>query len=337
MMLDLGDKAQWIAAGSFAYGGVPSFAGISGGRTSAFMAALLDERVTLCFENTGREHPKTLEFLQRLSDALRRKIIWLEWRPPKRAGAPPREFQFEEVSYETATRTGALFEGMLQALADYRKEAKGLGSVAPWARSRICTAYLKFKTQAAYIRACGVGDNEAREQYVGLRADEPARVSRLHSRQTQALSYRTPLFEAGITKQMVNEFWARQPFDLELDHDRQGNCTGCFLKDHADLSRVLGEPETDAAWWEGIARRFPGFGGHSFPGYEQLLAEREPRLAIAEQLRAGTEIVDTGVLPPKRFKQVVTSERKYAAGDRAAFSCMCETADLDETAGIAAA
>ena len=47
MTLDLGDMVERVATGPFAYGNVPSFAGISGGRTSAFMAALLDPAVTL--------------------------------------------------------------------------------------------------------------------------------------------------------------------------------------------------------------------------------------------------------------------------------------------------
>ena len=118
--LDLGEMAEWAAAGPFEYGGVPSFAGISGGRTSALMAALVDPRVTLCFENTGREHPKTLEFLRRLADALKREIVWLEWRPADRKGAPPREFGFAVVTYETATRTGVLFDGMQDAAARIR-------------------------------------------------------------------------------------------------------------------------------------------------------------------------------------------------------------------------
>ena len=44
-----------LAQGPFrAHEHTPSFAGISGGRTSAMMAALLDPRVQLCFENTGQ-------------------------------------------------------------------------------------------------------------------------------------------------------------------------------------------------------------------------------------------------------------------------------------------
>ena len=98
--LDLGKWRDFYATGPFAYGDVPSFAGISGGRTSGLMAALLDPRVNLCFENTGEEDERTLEFVVRLADALQREIVWLEWRPPKRKDAPPKEFGFEIVNFK---------------------------------------------------------------------------------------------------------------------------------------------------------------------------------------------------------------------------------------------
>lgn len=325
--LNLGPWASYEATGPFAYANEPSFAGISGGRTSAMMAALLDPRVILCFENTGREDEKSLEFLLRLADALKRPITWLEWRPPVRRGAPPKEFQFAIVDDRTCQRrSGALFEGLLDALAAYRA-TKGEGPIVPHPTLRICTAYLKHRVQQAYRRALGVADSIPHVEYVGLRADEPGRVSRLRVRETQARTYGCPLSEALITKGDVGRFWRQQPFDLEIEHDRNGNCGACFLKDHADQSRVLGEPETDAAWWIAIQKKYPGFGGRNHPGYAQLLLERPVRLAIAEALTAGTDpmLIDGSRLGARRFKQVVTNEKRYAAGEAEAFSCACES------------
>jgi hypothetical protein len=159
----------------------------------------------------------------------------------------------------------------------------------------------------------------------------------LKERETAARSYCTPLADAEITKAAVNSFWKRQPFDLEIEHDRQGNCRACFLKDHADVSRVLGEEETDAQDWIDLANEFPGFGGKNFPGYGQLLKERPVRLAIEAALREGRDplTVDRGPLTPRRFKLVVVNEKRYAAGEREAFSCACESsialADDDAT------
>lgn len=235
MKLDLGPWAHLYASGPFAYGEVPSFAGISGGRTSAMMAALLDPRVHLCFENTGLEDVRTLEFLLRLADALKREITWLEWRPPKRKGAPPKEFGFAIVDFATCVKhdpkdpmaAGVLFEGMLDALAAYRA-TKGMDPVAPHHGLRICTAYLKHRVQRAYMASLGIGIEDDQVQYIGLRADEPDRLARIKSAETSARTYATPLAEAGIGKPDVLAFWARQSFDLELDHDRDGNCGACL-------------------------------------------------------------------------------------------------------------
>lgn len=88
MGLNLGRWASFHGAAPFATKGA-AFAGISGGRTSAMMAALLGPEVTLCFENTGREHPKTYDFLHELDGALGGRIVWLEFRKPRIKGAPP--------------------------------------------------------------------------------------------------------------------------------------------------------------------------------------------------------------------------------------------------------
>lgn len=298
MKLDLRGFEHLVAAGPFAFGDVPSFAGISGGRTSAMLAALLDPRVTLCFENTGRESEATLQFLLRLEDALQRKIFWLEWRPPLKKGAPPKEFRFAIVDYKTCVKHkpgdpragGVLFDGLLQALAEHRA-TKGKDPIVPHSVMRICTGYLKHKVMTAFMKSLGVDDDDDHEKFVGLRADEPSRIANLKGKDTLSRTYRTPLGDAGLGKYHINGFWARQPFDLEIAHDREGNCGACFLKDHADQSRVLGESWVDAQWWIDLQRRYPGFGGNSHPGYAQLLKERPVRLAVAEHLAAGRDVV----------------------------------------------
>jgi len=324
--LNLDEWARFFATGPFAFGDAPSFAGISGGRTSAMMAALLDPRVKLCFENTSREHSKTYEFLLRVADALQREIVWLEWRPPLRKGAPPSEFGFAIVDEKTCTRNGDLFDGLLQALKDFRA-TKGEGPVVPYFSMRICTAYLKHRVQRAYMQSLGIGINDDQIQYIGLRYDEPTRIADLRSAETSARHYLTPLADAQIAKLNVNTFWRTQSFDLELEHDRQGNCGGCFLKADADLSRVLGEAETDAAWWIDIQRRYPGFGGKNKYSYEQLLKERSVRLAIEAALRDGKDPAscDDGTLTPNRFKLVVLNEKQYLAEESKSFACACES------------
>ena len=307
---------------------VPAFAQISGGRTSAMMAALCSPDVRLVFENTGREHPKTLEFLARLQDGLCREVTWLEFRGPARHGAPPREFLWEVVNFDTASRDGTPFRTMLECIAAYR-ETKGLGPISPWARSRICTVYLKRRMAERWIASQGI---DTYDSLLGLRYDEPKRVHSLAGQATQAHGFRAPLFDAKITKPDVLAFWSAQPFDLELE-EHQGNCTGCFLKDQSDLARVLQEPETDAAWWKAIEIDFPSFGGRDFAGYAQLEGEGELREEIRAALRQGQEPAldewDTCV-DARRFGLIVRQERRRISDGASQFSCACESTFADD-------
>lgn len=326
------DLGAWGARrASFATRGVPAYAGISGGRTSAMMAALAGEDVGLIFQNTGREHSNTLDFLNELDNALGHRLVWLEFRMPKVKGARPREFEFAVVNYRTADRSGGPFDGFMQALADYRA-TRDLAPVAPWALGRLCTAYMKQRVKERYVRSLGVIDYD---YFVGLRADEPQRVSKLKARDTKSLTFRMPLATEGIVKSDVLSFWKSQPFDLELE-ERQGNCTGCFLKDQGDLARVLQEAETDANWWISIQERYDNFGGANFPGYRQLLHEGPIRQSIEASLRGRQEPTNDGSLEDRRFKLVVLQEKRRIKGEIETFSCNCEQAFEDDDGEVAA-
>lgn len=94
----------------------PTIAGVSGGKTSAFMAMhFVQPDTVLCFQNTGLEHPKTYEFLQRVQDAIGREIVWLEWRPAV-FGDTPKHFQHARVNPEEAHRGGS--EASTECLTD---------------------------------------------------------------------------------------------------------------------------------------------------------------------------------------------------------------------------
>lgn len=293
--------------------------GVSGGRTSAMMAALTVPygECMLSFQNTGLEHPGTYDFLRELEQALRVVITWLEFVKPAKKGAPPREARFRVVNYKTADRSGGPFEQMLETLAEYR-ETKGLAPVAPWARSRICTAYLKIRTQERWEQTLHYRYPPVR--LVGLRADEPERVAKMKA------PARAPLSEAGITKNDVLLFWKQQSFDLGIE-ENQGNCTGCFLKDQGDLARVMGQPESLAHIWERMEAKYPSFGGANFRGYASLRAEGPIRLKIEASLKAGSTPENDGSVTPYRFKFIVIGERKRLAGLTPAFSCNCEGAE----------
>ena len=324
--INYGRDVSLVGYGAYALDKPQALAGISFGKTSAKMACMLPDEVLLCFDNTGLEHEKTLEFGARLEDALQREIHWLEFRPPAKYGDPLRYAQSERVNFQTASRKGEPFIMMMEAVAAYRKTHKEQGPISPWPRSRICTSYLKHRVHNRYVEAKGFTEYES---FVGLRADEPSRVQKLRNQETRTHTFRCPLYDAGDTVDDVNRFWERQSFTLELPPG-WGNCTGCFLKDQWDLVRNLGMEGMHRDVWFHLEDNYPNFGGQHFPGYRKLYAELPARLAIESALRLGDE------LPPRppewsnrKFLYVIRDEKEHIANGSAGFSCACENSYLD--------
>lgn len=298
--------------------------GISGGESSGVLHSLMDDESLSSFQNTGEEVERTLEFVCELEQATSRPIVWLEYRAPRRRGAPPREATFAIVNFKTADRSGGPFDAMLDALAAYR-ETKGLGPVAPWARSRICTAYCKSRTQDRWLESLGVA---VRDEFAGLRADEPDRIRKYECRSTVAVQKFAPMGRAGIDVNGVFEFWDSQPFKLGIDSSIDGNCRGCFLREQADQSRsMMRMSHTEAHRWISRQARYNNFGGRRHPGYARLLDEAPARLEIEAAIRAGDQPANTNGLESNRFRLVVIQERKRIAGEVARFSCACEGSD----------
>lgn len=116
--------------------------------------------------------------------------------------------------------------------------------VIPNRFKRSCTKYLKIKTARRYLRSLGLMKYES---LIGFRADEPIRVKR-HKEVWQQVVTRFPLYEEGITKQMINEYWKDKPYDLEIP-SILGNCTLCFMKGkNAILSILSLYPELAEPW-----------------------------------------------------------------------------------------
>lgn len=108
---------------------------------------------------------------------------------------------------------------------------------------------------------------------LGLRADEPSRVSRVLSRSlfaegatTAACTVKTqppgerpyfPLFDAGVTNEDVVTYWdQRGDFDLDIPSGA-GNCVFCFMKGTRQLVSLAASPDdrrregspVDVRWW----------------------------------------------------------------------------------------
>lgn len=310
-------------------------AGISGGRSSARMAYLLlalamVRRLLFSFQNTGRENAGTLDFIERLEQDLGQPIYRLEFRAPPR-GEPPVKATFEVVEHRHLARTwrDSPFRDMLECIAAYRAKVKGLGPVAPWARSRICTAYLKIRTQRKWCASLGWGHHREYTEYVGLRADEPARLARMRERNaTLDTDERAPLADAGLTKADVLAFWASKPFDLDVP-EHLGNCEDCFLKDEADLATAMVDPRrsTDPMDFVSVESDYaPMRRGRS--SYAQVLAEAPARMEIRAAIAEGRAY--TVDLPERRVRLIVRQEIERARTGPAPFSCECDAAKADD-------
>lgn len=215
----------------------------SGGRTSAYMlhqileanGGIPEERVKVMFQNTGREMDETLEFVEEVGRRWGVMITWTEYR----AQAP----FFEVVGFQGASRNGEPFD----ALIDKKQ-------YLPNQQSRFCTQELKIRTSKRYLRSIGW---ERWTAAVGIRADEPRRLfdadGKLKVVKDRWVNWH-PLAAAGVTKQVVGNFWKKQPFDLRLPNVKGscwlGNCDGCFLKSERSQAVLARDFPDRHAWWE---------------------------------------------------------------------------------------
>jgi 3'-phosphoadenosine 5'-phosphosulfate sulfotransferase (PAPS reductase)/FAD synthetase len=218
----------------------------SGGRTSGFMLWLalqanggrLPPDTVVCFANTGKEREETLEFVRDCARHWGVEIVWLEYRADGDG--------FARVDFDTASRNGEPFA----AIIDKRQ-------YLPNPVTRFCTVELKIRTMHKYLASLGwKDDDDGWDQMVGIRADEPGRVSKIRARPSTETVLETmilPLADAGITKKEVAAFWNAQPFNLGLTTrdgtTPEGNCDLCFLKGPRKVMTLIRKEPQRAIWW----------------------------------------------------------------------------------------
>lgn len=263
----------------------PSVVSFSGGRTSAYMlwrilqecGGKLPKDVHCVFSNTGKEREETLVFVDQCAKAWGVDVVWVEYRTPPE--------KMSVVSFETASRNGEPFS----ALIDKR-------GILPNPVTRFCTQELKIKTMKRWMvqrgykpaRAAGKGVSSGAPywtNYVGIRADEPRRLSRGTKKNNDIFDTEHPLASWGVTKEHVMDFWSKQSFDLGL-RSWEGNCDMCFLKGHRKLLRIAKETPGAVEWWaaqEAKPRPSAGGGGrfrNDRPPYGDMLRiiDQQPEL-----------------------------------------------------------
>ena len=247
----------------------------SGGRTSAYMLHQILEangdlpgRVVVTFQNTGREMPETLDFVQECGSRWGVEIVWLEYRPGKPF--------FERVSHNSASRNGEPFEALI-------RKRKYL----PNQDARFCTTELKVRTAKRYLRSLGW---DYWTNCVGLRADERTRIKEEGVKHGDRWTIWQPLNHAGVSKHDVAMFWRRQAFDLRLPNVNGncwlGNCDGCFLKSEANIGAFAREQPARAQWWEDMETLASDLTSGSGGRWSKRYSRREIREFMARQVDA---------------------------------------------------
>lgn len=217
----------------------------------------------MCFANTGKEDEATLQFVHDCETNWNVPIVWLEFRD--------NDQKFEVVNFQTASRNGEPFEALI-------KKRKFL----PNAIARFCTVELKVRTIHRYLKSIGI---ESAQNMIGIRADEKRRLAKVTNNDYgQEWPKIAPLGPAGVTKQIVGQFWQQQPFDLRLPNlngvTYHGNCDLCFLKGAKQVFSLIAEKPERAVWWAKMEREVQsnassyGAGGrfrNDRPSYQQMM------------------------------------------------------------------
>jgi len=224
----------------------PACISFSGGRTSGYMLwrilqahhGKLPEDVVVCFANTGKEMPQTLDFVQECSKQWSVPIVWLEY-----CESPADAPRYKVVNYSMASRNGEPFEAVILK----RK-------YLPSPMARFCTVEMKILTIDRYCRT-GLEWSEY-ETVVGIRADEQRRAAKILANPSggrRGVERTLPLYSAGITVSDILTFWDAQDFDLQLPSmggkTMHGNCDLCFLKGREQVMALIREDPRRAEWW----------------------------------------------------------------------------------------
>ena len=194
----------------------------------------LPEDIKVCFANTGKEMPETLDFVHEIETMWDVDIHWLELEINETTPI----WSQKRVTYETASRNGEPFDELIikqQMLPNLHK--------------RVCTIELKIQPIERYMKSLGYTEWYS---VLGLRYDEPRRV---HDSKNQKRRYINlcPIYDEKHTNEDVLEFWRQQNFDLKLPSidgkTVAGNCDLCFLKGTATTLKLLHEKPELADWW----------------------------------------------------------------------------------------
>jgi len=193
----------------------------SGGRTSDYMSRWLKENMShlynlhFVYANTGLEHEKTLEFVDKCDKHFDLNLTWVEAVISKKQGVGT---TYKVVDFESACRDNAIFKDMCSVYGLMNKDYIH------------CTRELKNIPMAKYGKDI-IGKHRIA---LGIRHDEFQRVKN----RVDAIYPLATIIKK--TKQDILAWWRNKPFDLDLE-EHYGNCVGCYKKNHRKLKIIAEE------------------------------------------------------------------------------------------------
>lgn len=213
----------------------------SGGRTSAYLVYLIEQmrkagdwkgNVEYIFMDTGAEHPKTYEFIKKCVAHFGIELTCLhgDFNQPVGEGLKYKIVSLDDIRHD-------MVNGPFATLM--RKYG------VPHVASAFCTSRIKNDTFGKYCNdKYGKGNYTT---WLGIRYDEPARLKIGNKRSIRYMAEIT-----DFEKEDVLDFWARMPFDLEIQ-EHLGNCVFCIKKSINKLALAArDEPEILRAWVDAI-------------------------------------------------------------------------------------
>lgn len=252
----------------------------SGGRTSAFMARLLQvsplyskyPKVYL-YANTGKEKQETLDFINECDTHFGLGVVWLESVITQTRGVG---VSFKQVSYsgdvypkaKVNTDPHSPFDDLVRKL-----------DIPNPAKRGHCTRDLKLGPMQKYLKSVGVTDYI---EAIGIRADEKHRLGKDPKKVY-------PLADLNIDEAVVRGFWGRQAFDLQLK-DYEGNCDLCFKKSKRKRLTIMKEnPALAESWikWEESSAKGYIFDRDRIPVRELLRASEHFENGALDKVACG--------------------------------------------------
>lgn len=195
----------------------------SGGETSAYMMNWLllnrpNYNYKFIFSNTGEENEETLSFVDQCAKHFGVEVIWLEYE----------RLSYKVVDFKTAYRSHDPVEIKNKWINHpFRKYISVFG--IPNRQNMSCTRELKEETIRRYMSANGWKPSKY-DIAIGIRSDEIDRIGKHYY----------PLILPDISKPIVNAFWDKMPFRLNLK-GYQGNCKTCWKKSFRKLVTIARE------------------------------------------------------------------------------------------------